>query len=363
MSAAAQADFGPTLVSGDGKLSTTDAMVGKKYVGIYFSAHWCPPCRNFTPALAEWYAANAAGLNLEIVFASSDNDEDAFVEYFAEMPWKALPYAARDMQAELSKKYKVGGIPSLIIIDAETGELCTTKGREGVSKGGAGLASFPWKHQAAPAGVAANNKHARTAALATSEPEPEPDYAEPEPEPDSGCETDDPGASDGSTPIRRGPWEILTLGEEVQLLEDPEALRSVFARFFDGEDGAQEGGDLSAEMEHLASDGVGVVVEVYEPDRSATLRLLKTNKLLECPFEVSRAHRAIACGVREFQWGDAVVSVVRAGHRTQDGRVRPGVPMGAGQVRPHTLNDQPCLLYLYSSPLVQMSACAPIHGS
>merc|ERR1719230_2551158 len=137
--------LGASLVARDGELSTADAMVGKTHVGIYFSAHWCPPCRGFTPKLAEWYKANAEGLKMEIVFASSDSDEAAFSEYFGEMPWKAIPYSARDLKAKLSKKYKVSGIPSFVIVDAETGELCTTNGREGVSKGAAGLESFPWK--------------------------------------------------------------------------------------------------------------------------------------------------------------------------------------------------------------------------
>ena len=26
-----------------------------KTVGIYFSAHWCPPCRGFTPVLTEFF--------------------------------------------------------------------------------------------------------------------------------------------------------------------------------------------------------------------------------------------------------------------------------------------------------------------
>jgi nucleoredoxin len=25
------------------------------FIGVYFGAHWAPPCRLFTPALAEFY--------------------------------------------------------------------------------------------------------------------------------------------------------------------------------------------------------------------------------------------------------------------------------------------------------------------
>jgi len=34
----------------------SDALAGKKVL-VYFSAHWCPPCRGFTPLLKEAYGA------------------------------------------------------------------------------------------------------------------------------------------------------------------------------------------------------------------------------------------------------------------------------------------------------------------
>ncbi len=43
---------------------------------FYFSAHWCPPCRAFTPKLVEFYNANAGKkTKFEIIFVSSDHDQ------------------------------------------------------------------------------------------------------------------------------------------------------------------------------------------------------------------------------------------------------------------------------------------------
>merc|ERR1712217_476980 len=110
--------------------------------GIYFSAHWCPPCRGFTPKLAEWYKTSLQSKGLEVVFVSSDKDEAMFNEYYAEQPWAAMPFANREMKAQLSKKFKVQGIPPFVIVDAE-GALITRDGREAVSKDPTGE-KFPW---------------------------------------------------------------------------------------------------------------------------------------------------------------------------------------------------------------------------
>ncbi len=71
-------------------------------VGLYFSAHWCGPCRSFTPTLAKFYEnfkKTDDGKRLEIVFVSSDRDESAFNDYYKEMPWLALPFASRSIKA------------------------------------------------------------------------------------------------------------------------------------------------------------------------------------------------------------------------------------------------------------------------
>ena len=78
-----------------------------KILGLYYSAHWCPPCRGFTPNLAKWYKEmkeKDAGKNFEIIFVSSDSDQAAFDEYYKEMPWLALKFEER--QAKVCVYYR-----------------------------------------------------------------------------------------------------------------------------------------------------------------------------------------------------------------------------------------------------------------
>lgn len=88
-----------------------------KYLMLYFSAHWCPPCRAFTPKLSNAYTKlKAEKSDFELAFVSSDRDESAFKEYFESMTFCALPYENRDAKATLSKMYKVQGIPTLVML-------------------------------------------------------------------------------------------------------------------------------------------------------------------------------------------------------------------------------------------------------
>mmetsp|Transcript_56648 Transcript_56648/g.104004 ORF Transcript_56648/g.104004 Transcript_56648/m.104004 type:complete len:157 (-) Transcript_56648:272-742(-) len=120
--------FPAQLQGKDGMVDTATALEGKKYVMIYFSAHWCPPCRGFTPKLADMYKQAAAEKQIEVIFASSDRDEAGFQGYYNEMPWLAVPFSDRDKKEELSKKYGVRGIPMLIVLNSN-GDLETAEGR------------------------------------------------------------------------------------------------------------------------------------------------------------------------------------------------------------------------------------------
>eukprot|EP00981_Chlorochromonas_danica_P000071 scaffold30_cov166-Ochromonas_danica.AAC.4 len=92
----------------------------------------CPPCRNFTPLLADFYreaqALEKGGL--EIVFVTSDQSKEDFRSYFIkEMPWVAVPFEEDDVRDALSQAFRVRGIPALLIVDPATGAVIDSDAR------------------------------------------------------------------------------------------------------------------------------------------------------------------------------------------------------------------------------------------
>merc|ERR1712217_683576 len=93
---------------------------GLSWVCLYFSAHWCPPCKQFTPKLAEVYKKGHEGV--EVVFLSSDQGPEQMTGYFNEMPWAAIPHG-HSKKTDLSNMFKVRGIPTLVICKVVNGEI------------------------------------------------------------------------------------------------------------------------------------------------------------------------------------------------------------------------------------------------
>lgn len=130
--------------SDSSEVSPTEALEGKDLVLLYFSAHWCPPCRRFTPLLIKFYnkLKNEQNKNIELIFCSNDNDEGEYKEYTSGMPWPCMPFKAKETET-LGRKYKANGIPHLVIVDAK-GNVITLDGTSGVREDSEGT-NFPWK--------------------------------------------------------------------------------------------------------------------------------------------------------------------------------------------------------------------------
>lgn len=128
--------FGKDLVNAK-KETVSTANISANKIGIYFSAHWCGPCRAFTPQLVEVYKQwNADGKPFEIVFVSSDKDEPAMYHYMNEagMPWLAVPFGS-DTAGKLKERFNVSGIPKFVVVNG-SGKTITDTARGDVAQHG-----------------------------------------------------------------------------------------------------------------------------------------------------------------------------------------------------------------------------------
>lgn len=116
------------VIDKNGTKILVSELVGKNIL-LYFSAHWCPPCRAFLPKLFEVYhkIKQEEGA-IEVIFISSDRDQASFDEFFSTMPWLALPFDD-SRKASLNRLFKVQGIPKLVAI-GPTGKTVTTEARD-----------------------------------------------------------------------------------------------------------------------------------------------------------------------------------------------------------------------------------------
>jgi len=137
--------LGDSFLKQDGSTVDKEAIKGKT-LGLYFSAHWCPPCRGFTPVLKQFYTDyKAMDPNFEIIFVSSDHTEEAMLSYFKEDhgDYLALPYAKRQEKGELSSMFGVNGIPTFVVVGAD-GKVVNANARGKVAAGAAAVLAEGW---------------------------------------------------------------------------------------------------------------------------------------------------------------------------------------------------------------------------
>jgi len=119
------------LFNAKGKKVDASLLEGK-YVGLYFSAHWCPPCRAFTPLLVQFRNRHLED-NFEVVFVSFDDSNTEKQNYIrnAGMEWPSIKGADSKTAKKLAQRFQVEGFPSLIVLDP-TGKIVSLDGRSDV---------------------------------------------------------------------------------------------------------------------------------------------------------------------------------------------------------------------------------------
>lgn len=96
-----------------------------RYLALYHSAGWCGPCRAFTPRLEEFYeAAGRAGRKFQLVMINLDRSQDDMVAYLRDhhVQFPATMRAAAGAWAQSTGR----GIPNLIIVDTQTGQVISS---------------------------------------------------------------------------------------------------------------------------------------------------------------------------------------------------------------------------------------------
>jgi thiol-disulfide isomerase/thioredoxin len=100
-----------------------------RYYLLYYSAHWCGPCRKFTPELVSFYHQfKAKNPEIEVIFISSDYSAQDMEEYMKStgMPWPAVRHDAVDKNL---RSLAGSGIPWLGIY-SDAAEPISSNGRD-----------------------------------------------------------------------------------------------------------------------------------------------------------------------------------------------------------------------------------------
>jgi nucleoredoxin len=105
-----------------------DELRNVKYYALYYSAHWCGPCRKFTPELVKFYQQfKQQHPEFEVIFISGDHNPEGMREYMKSsgMPWPAVKFEMVDAKL---RGLAGSGIPWLGIYNA-SGQPISNNGK------------------------------------------------------------------------------------------------------------------------------------------------------------------------------------------------------------------------------------------
>ena len=95
------------LFSKDGTEQSSQQLAGKM-TGLYFSAKWCPSCRQFTPLLAQFYGLLRRDQEpFEIVYVSRDRSYEVHSPFFFGFSTMKDYFALKESSREFSGRHDI----------------------------------------------------------------------------------------------------------------------------------------------------------------------------------------------------------------------------------------------------------------
>lgn len=112
--------FEGTVVNSQRASTDASPLLETDYLLLYFSAHWCPPCKAFTPNFVDFYNTRGGNKRFQAVLISSDKSEEKMFAYMSEtqMPWPAVRFDSASAKI-LKETYSGDGIPRLVLLDPQ----------------------------------------------------------------------------------------------------------------------------------------------------------------------------------------------------------------------------------------------------
>ena len=87
--------------------ASMEHLAGLKYVGLFFSAEWCPPCKHMLQPLKNFYTdVNMEERTMEILLVSSDRSQQEWQRHYSTMPWMALTFDSPQNNA-LRERFRI----------------------------------------------------------------------------------------------------------------------------------------------------------------------------------------------------------------------------------------------------------------
>lgn len=113
-----------------------DALSDKlRVVLLYFSGGWCPLCVEFDKQLREAYSGLKTlpeSGDVELIWVSCDLSEALYKEHLRQLgEVLAVPWGRTHLE-QVAERFEVCGIPTLLILNAATGEVVNDSGREDI---------------------------------------------------------------------------------------------------------------------------------------------------------------------------------------------------------------------------------------